>query len=361
MAKMRKRTKISLILLGVCGLAVACAALAIGLGAVTLFSQLVAFDIAILSAGVAIGAGVAAGSFALSGLVSRKLALKKSAESVADLAKAGQIDRTQEHAIVKQRDNSLKAARTFAKNSYSLSKFGIAPVTYEREHYGVSSQQLRLKSKQYVYDLMNDYYTQKGKTGVARKFDRKSQRVGVKASRESDVSSFAPKYHEAAEFFNPLTATWQTDERSSVYFNNSETAQAAKKIFEESVFKRYSDQNKRRGATTITIKSRGSNQAKEISASCNAEELVDTMETLALMDYAITVKKTGISGFPIMVETQEHKLDGSRKGKPEVMRINSLQELEERVYALNPNAGKVQTQTPTNTMAVYEPRESIFE
>ena len=233
MAKMRKRIKASLIILGIFGLAVAGAALAIGLGAVALLPQMIAFDIAILSAGVAIGAGVAASSFALSGLVSRKRALRKSAESVADMAKVGQIDKSMNKAIVKVRDNSLKAAKTFAKSSYKLSKFNISPITHEREHYGTNKDQLKFESKKYVYGLMNDLYSQNGKTKAARKFDKKAQHMGKKASEYSDVSAFAPKYHVAAEYFNPLSASWQTDERSSVYFNNSETANAAKKIFDE--------------------------------------------------------------------------------------------------------------------------------
>ena len=233
MAKMRKRTKASLIILGIFGLAVAGAALAIGLGAVALLPQMIAFDIAILSAGVAIGAGVAAGSFALSGLISRKRALRKSAESVADMAKVGQIDNSVSKTRVKIRDNSLKAARIFAKSSYKLSKFGISPITHEREHYGTNKDQLKFESKKYVYGLMNDLYSQNGKTKVARKFDKKAQSMEKKASEYSDISAFAPKYHVAAEYFNPLSASWQTDERSSVYFNNSETANAAKKIFDE--------------------------------------------------------------------------------------------------------------------------------
>lgn len=358
MAKMRKRTKASLIILGIFGLAVAGAALAIGLGAVALLPQMIAFDIAILSAGVAIGAGVAAGSFALSGLISRKRALRKSAESVADMAKVGQIDNSVSKTRVKIRDNSLKAAKTFAKSSYKLSKFNISPITHEREHYGTNKDQLKFESKKYVYGLMNDLYSQNGKTKVARKFDKKAQSMEKKASEYSDVSAFAPKYHVAAEYFNPLSASWQKDERSSVYFNNSETANAAKKIFDDTTFQRYSDQNKRRGATKITIRSRGNDQAKEISASCNAEELVDTMETLALMDYGMTARKTGISGYPILVETQEYKLDGTKKGKPEVMHIKNEQELKDRLCLLNPDLAK--TSHSINEVAVYNQNEKTF-
>ena len=256
------------------------------------------------------------------------------------------------------RQAAEKAAKTFAKSSYKLSKFNISPITHEREHYGTNKDQLKFESKRYVYGLMNDLYSQNGKTKAARKFDKKAQHMGKKASEYSDVSAFAPKYHVAAEYFNPVSASWQTDERSSVYFNNSETANAAKKIFNDTTFQRYSDQNKRRGATKITIRSRGNDQIKEISASCNAEELVDTMETLALMDYGMTARKTGISGYPILVETQEYKLDGTKKGKPEVMHIKNEQELKDRLYALNSDLAK--TSHSTNEVAVYNQNEKTF-
>ena len=355
MAKMRKRTKVSLIILGVFGLAVAGAALAIGLGAVALLPQMIAFDIAILGGGVAIGAAITAGTFAISGLISRKRALRKSAESVASMAKVGQVDKSINSAIVKVKDNSLKSAKTFAKSSYKLSKFGIAPITNEREHYGTNKEQLKFESKKYVYGLMNDLYSQNGRTKVARKFDKKAQRVGKKVEKLNDVSAFAPKYHVSAEFFNPISAEWQNDERSSVYFNNNEIAKVAKQVFENSIFQRYSKQNKNRGATKITIKSRGGEQTKEISASCNAEELVDTMETLALMDYNMTTKKTGISGYPIIVETQKYKLDGTKKGKPEVMQIRNEKELKDRIYVLNSEHEKAVV--PTGGVTVYKSNE----
>ena len=173
MAKMRKRTKVSLILLAVMGVCVAVAAGAIGLGAVALFSQLVAADIAILSAGVAACAGIAAGSFAISGLIARKKSLRKSAESVAQMATVGQRDMSKDHSLVKVRDNSLKAAKNFVKSSYKLSKFGISPITHERVHYGQNKDQLKLDGRKYVYGLMNEFYAQNGKTGKARKFDKK--------------------------------------------------------------------------------------------------------------------------------------------------------------------------------------------
>ena len=352
MAKMRKRTKASLIILGIFGLAVAGAALAIGLGAVSLLPQMIAFDIAILGGGVAIGSGITAAAFAISGLISRKHALRKSAESVAQMAKVGQVDNTMHHAIVKVKDNSLKAAKNFAKSSYKLSKFGISPITQEREHVGANKDKLKFESKKFVYGLMNDLYSQKGKTNTAKKFFKKQQRINKKSSKYSDISAFAPKYHVSAEFFNPVSSSWQTDERSSVYFNNSEMANAAKKIFDESTFQRYSDKNKRRGAIKVTVKSRGGNQSKEISASCNAQELVDTMESLALMDYSMTTQKTGVSGYPVVVETQEYRLDGTKKGKPEVMYLRNEQELKDRLYTLNPQ--HTATQKPTNTVAVYD-------
>ncbi len=347
MAKMRKRTKVSLILLAVMGVCVAVAAGAIGLGAVALFSQLVAADIAILSAGVAACAGIAAGSFAISGLVARKKSLRKSAESVAQMATVGQRDMSKDHSLVKVRDNSLKAAKNFVKSSYKLSKFGISPITHERVHYGQNKDQLKLDGRKYVYGLMNEFYAQNGKTGKARKFDKKKQNLDKKLSKLEDVSALAPKYHVSAEFFNPVTSLWEKDERSSVYFNNEETAKVAKKLFDDTTFERYSDANKKRGATTVTIRSRGNSQVKEVNASCNAVELVDSMEALALMDYAMSAQKTGISGYPIIVETQEHKLDGSKKGKAEVMQIKNEEELKRRVYDLNVKYGKSNTNTYT--------------
>lgn len=337
MAKMRKRTKISLATLCVMGLAVAVVATVIGLGAVSLLSQLIAFDVAILGAGIAIGAGIFAGSSSLTGYFSRKRALKKSAESVAEMAKVGQVDATKQSAIVKTKDNSLKAAKNFAKSSYKLSKFGISSINRSSQQVGTTEKQSKLQNKRYVYGLMNDLYVQRGKNSAAKKFDKKLRKIDDKLQNVDDVSAFAPKYHETAEFFNPLTSSWERDERSSVNFNNKETASFAKQLFDETTFNRYSDENKRLGATKVTIKSRGNSNVKDIDASTNAKELVDAMEFLALLDYDMTKKESGISGYPIMVETQEYKLDGSKKGKPSVMMIKNDAELESRLNQLRQN------------------------
>ena len=349
MAKMRKRTKFSLIALVIAGLAVAGAAVAIGMGAVALLPQMIAFDIAILSAGVAIGAGVAATSFSISGLVSRKRAQAQSADSVAKMATVG-LDQTSEsqNALIKTKDNSLKAARIFAKASYKLSKFNISPVTYARQRIGTTNKQIKYESKRYVYGLMNDMYSQSGKDKKARKFDKMSQKLDKKMEKADiyDVSAFAPRFHVAAEYYNPASMSIKTDERSSVNFNNYQTAQEAKQLFENSIKERYSDENKRRGATVVTIKSRDNDQIKEVSASTNASELVDNIELLALKDYALTAQNIGIDGFPLMVQTQDYKLDGTKKGKMTTMLIKNESQLNTRINELDEIVNKTTKQTP---------------
>lgn len=338
MAKMRKRTKFSLVGAIIAALAVAGAALAIGLGAVALLPQLIAFDIAIFAGGVAIAGGIAAGSFSLTGLFSRKKAQIKNADSVAEMAKVGMLDNENSnyHSVVKVRDNSFKAARNYIKSSYGLTKFNIAPVTSERQRAGINAEQLKYANKRYVYGLVGDFYTKEGKTRKARKIDKKRQNVERKLNNMEapDVSAFAPKYHVASEYFNPVSSTWENDERSSVDFNNNQTAEAARKLFSDTVRERYSKSNKCRGATVITIRSRSNEEVKEVSASVNAEELVDKMEMLALLDYAMTAEKTGVNGFPISVETQDYKLDGRKKGKQSIVLIRNQAELKERLNML---------------------------
>ncbi len=336
MAKMRKRTKFSLIALIIAGLAVAGAAVAIGVGAVALLPQMIAFDIAILSAGVAIGAGIAASSFSISGLISRKSAQAKSADSVATMAKAGfEKSDDKQKGKAKLKNNNLKAAKIFAKASYKLSKFGITPVTYERQRVGITNKQAKYESKRYVYGLMNEMYNQSGNIHKAKKFDNMKQKLDKKSTNDFfDVSGFAPKYHYAAEFYNPVSAKWENDERSSVNFNNYEMVEKAKDEFEKTVETRYNEENKRRGPTVVTVKSSNNDSVKEVSASSNASQLIDKMELYALQDYRLTAEKTGVDGFPILVETQDYKLDGTKKGKQEVLIIKNTEQLIDRINKL---------------------------
>lgn len=350
MAKMRKGTKVIMWLIILAVLGAIFSALGLGPIGATLGAKLFFFDLGITSFVAFVGLSVVETAKVLTGALSKSKALTKNADSIAEMAKVAVPDKennkqisqqdSKENSkykpICKKKDKTLKAGINYIKSLKKLDQFNVVPVTYGRQRAGVDSKQLKYSQKRDVYGLMNKHYTNSGKTQKASKANKKKLKIERKMENmeDTDVSAFAPSYHYAAEYYNPATRTWEKDERSSVNFNNLNIAEVAREKFANTVEERYNKENKRRGATVITVSSRGDDSIKEVSASVNAASLVNTMEFLALADYVTTAKATQNYGFPIAIETQEYKLDGKKNGKQTITIIKDMDDLVQKINSL---------------------------